>query len=132
MFSTKGNQRGEWHFLLLGLGGLVALVLLVSSFSVQSAQAGLPANTVTSGNTSPAQAASAPQNPDCTLTFQGVIDQNDPLQLGRLNNLANASTCAIPRTCPGVLDSTSRHYDAYTFVNANNSTTCVTVGLTPA
>jgi hypothetical protein len=49
-------------------------------------------------------------------------------QTGRMTRDGSASTCAAPKTFPGIFDSANaRRYDAYTFTSCRN--TCATVGL---
>jgi hypothetical protein len=62
----------------------------------------------------------------CTVT--GVIDGSDPTETDRMFRDGVASTCALPKVCPGVLgDGLPRHYDSYTFTNTTGSTQCVTI-----
>jgi hypothetical protein len=45
-----------------------------------------------------------------------------------VNFAVQASSCGATPPCPGVItDSSSYHYDTYTFVNTTGSTQCVTV-----
>jgi hypothetical protein len=63
-----------------------------------------------------------------SVTLTGSITASDPTQTDRLFRDAIASTCAAPKTCPGVFgDGLARHYDAYTFTNTSGSTQCFTV-----
>ena len=64
------------------------------------------------------------------LNITGALTLNDPTQAGRLNTLFEASTCAAPRSCPGVLENVPRHYDAYAFRNTSSSEACFTVDVT--
>jgi fibronectin-binding autotransporter adhesin len=66
----------------------------------------------------------------CTDTvIAGSITTNDLVQVGRLTRNGTNSSCAAPKTCPGLQpDSILRHYDAYTFYSASNA--CVSVTLT--
>lgn len=62
------------------------------------------------------------------LTFTGSIDGSEPTQTGRLNRNVLDSTCAAPKTNPGLITATGeRHYDLYEFANTSGSTQCVTV-----
>jgi len=72
------------------------------------------------------------QVPTCTAattTLTGSIAAGDTTQTGRLVRNGIASTCAAPKTNPGLQDSTVRRYDAYTFTNGPTAT-CVTVNVT--
>lgn len=64
----------------------------------------------------------------CPGTFSGSIDTNDLVQTGRLTRNGIVSTCAAPKSCPGLANSTPVHYDIYTFTNTGPDT-CVTVDL---
>lgn len=66
------------------------------------------------------------------LNISGALTLQDPTQAGRLNTLTQASTCAAPRNCPGVLETIPRHYDAYAFRNTSSSEACFTVDVTAA
>ncbi len=59
----------------------------------------------------------------------GSIDNNDPVQTGRLVRGNPPSTCDAPRACPGAStsDTFQRHYDSYTYTNNTSSPICVTV-----
>jgi hypothetical protein len=67
--------------------------------------------------------------PACSpIVVNGVIDSSDPTQTDRLFRDGIASTCAVPKVCPGLLgDGLPRHYDSYTFTNNSGATQCVTV-----
>lgn len=41
-----------------------------------------------------------------------------------------ASTCAVPKATPTLVDSVARRYDSYTFTNTTAATACVTVSVT--
>jgi N-acetylneuraminic acid mutarotase len=66
------------------------------------------------------------------LSISGALTLNDPTQAGRLHTLFDASTCAAPRSCPGVIDIVPRHYDAYAFTNTSSSEACFTVSVQAA
>ncbi len=53
-------------------------------------------------------------------------------QTGRLARTFTSISCAASKTCPGLYDSSTRRYDAYTFVNSAAATTCFTVTLAPS
>src|SRR5438552_9215255 len=74
-------------------------------------------------NFSPASCASAP------TMVSGNITGTDPQQTGRLNRNQIGDSCASPKAFPGVLDSTLRHFDSYTFPNGT-SDSCVTLNVT--
>jgi hypothetical protein len=60
----------------------------------------------------------------------GLIGDGSAVQNGRLERNGIASSCSIPKTCPGVLDPvTLRRYDAYVFENGE-SNACIRVTLT--
>jgi Calx-beta domain/PASTA domain len=59
-------------------------------------------------------------------TVSGAIAGTDPTQTGRLFRDDPESTCAVPQP-QSLFDSVPRHYDAFTFVNPNTTTTCMTV-----
>lgn len=61
-------------------------------------------------------------------TVVGVINSSDPVQTGRLVRGNPPTTCAAPRTCPGVSSDTfQRNYDSHTYTNNTGSAICVTV-----
>ncbi len=149
MLTSKANPN-RWRFVFLVaallIGTIVTASVALASLSarplagvpvhqsVASSDLGFsngPGNLLASVKQA-AHLAFAPVSPSCIVSFTGTIELGDPVQSGRLNTLANASTCANARGCPGVFDSLPRHYDAYTFTNTNTTATCVTVGLTPA
>src|SRR5439155_9672210 len=54
-------------------------------------------------------------------------------QTGRLARTGVTSSCASPKTAPGLTVATgARQFDAYTFTNTNSTSQCVTVTLTAA
>jgi autotransporter-associated beta strand protein len=53
----------------------------------------------------------------CGAPIIGAIMAGDPLQTGRLNRDATASSCAPAKECPTLTDTQPRAYDAYTFTN---------------
>lgn len=53
-------------------------------------------------------------------------------QTGRLTRNGVVSSCASPKTCPGLNDSTVRAYDAFSFSNSQCSDVCVTATLNTA
>ena len=66
-----------------------------------------------------------------TITISGTITAGDPTQTGRLGRDGVTSTCAAPKSSPGVLTTVGlRHYDSYTYTNSSGSSECVTVTLT--
>ncbi len=63
--------------------------------------------------------------------FNGSLATGDAQQTGRLNRFAVVSTCAAPKTCPGIFTTTgARFYDSYTITNPRNVPVCATIGLT--
>jgi hypothetical protein len=61
-------------------------------------------------------------------TFTGAITANDPSHTNFVNFYPTPSTCGPTPACPGVItDSSSYHYDTYTFVNMTGSAQCITV-----
>ena len=63
--------------------------------------------------------------------FTGSIGAGDATMTGRIVRNGVASSCAVPKVYPGTQDLlANRRYDAYTFTNTSNVTTCVTVDLT--
>jgi hypothetical protein len=62
-------------------------------------------------------------------TLTGSIGPGDPAQTGRLNRDGVASACAAPKTCPSVLGTEPRRYDAYSFRNNSGAPACYTVRL---
>ncbi len=87
--------------------------------------AGTPVATATRTQTATATATA------CAVgqTFNGSLSLTDPTQTGRLARNGIASTCAAPKVCPGVGDTVTRHYDAYTFTNNTSFTQCITVNV---
>ena len=61
-------------------------------------------------------------------TVSGTLTSTDPIQTGRLTRTDPASTCAVSQP-QATQDSMPRHYDAFTFVNPNATTTCMTVSV---
>jgi Calx-beta domain/PASTA domain len=59
-------------------------------------------------------------------TVSGTLTSTDPIQTGRLARTDPESTCALPQP-QAAQDALPRHYDAFTFVNPNAATTCMTV-----
>ena len=59
-------------------------------------------------------------------TVSGALTGTDPTQTGRLTRDDPESTCAVPQP-QALFDSVPRRYDAFTFVNPNATTTCMTV-----
>jgi len=64
------------------------------------------------------------------INLSGSIGAGDPTQTGRLFRNGVASSCAVPKATPTLVDSVARRYDAYSFTNTTTSTTCVTVTVT--
>jgi hypothetical protein len=76
-------------------------------------------------------ATAVPEATPCPLgtpiVYTGAITASDGTQLGRLYRDDPGSICNIPQPC-AVFDTTSRHYDVYTFHNCCEKV-CVTVEL---
>jgi hypothetical protein len=76
-------------------------------------------------------ATAVPESTPCPLgtpiVNAGAITASDGTQLGRLYREDPASICNMPQPC-AVFDTTSRHYDVYTFHNCCEKV-CVTVEL---
>jgi hypothetical protein len=67
----------------------------------------------------------------CSTLIQGTITDTDAVQTGRLQCIDPPGTCALPQTCE-INDLTyDRHYDAFSFVNNEINSQCVTVTLDP-
>ncbi|MBI5388321.1 MAG: hypothetical protein HZA90_26955 [Verrucomicrobia bacterium] len=67
-----------------------------------------------------------------SLPVGGGILPGDFEQIGRLFSDNVSSTCAGPKSCPGLYTadgSPPRHSDAHTFTNCSGDTTCITVTL---
>src|SRR4030095_5443555 len=62
------------------------------------------------------------------VVLTGSITSGDSTQAGRLLT-GTISNCAGTNTCPGPVDSNTRHFDAYNFKNNSSNTECVTVQL---
>ena len=68
---------------------------------------------------------SCPEN----AVIRGTLGVGSLSQDGRLNRDSNTSSCGSAKACPGVVGAgINRHYDAYTFENAE-SNACITVTL---
>jgi autotransporter-associated beta strand protein len=65
---------------------------------------------------------------DGTL-YTNTLDASSAIQIGRLARNCIISTCGSIKSCPGMADSTARHYQAYPFYNGP-SNACITVALT--
>ncbi len=92
---------------------------LVSTFNVQTGRT----TTATTSVTTVLDATVPPTNAAYTATTG--------TQTGRLLRNNIASSCATPKTFPGLQDSTIvRRYDSYVFTNTTGSTQCYTVKLT--
>lgn len=65
------------------------------------------------------------------VTLNGSLGAASPQEAGRLVRDGVVATCAAPKVCPGLNDSTSRSYNAHTFFNGP-SDACITVSLTGA
>jgi HYR domain/Secretion system C-terminal sorting domain len=62
--------------------------------------------------------------------FNGSLASGDLTQNGRVNRFGVVSTCAAPKTCPGIFTATgARLYDAYTITNPRNVPVCATIGI---
>jgi hypothetical protein len=62
--------------------------------------------------------------------FTGSLGAGDAQQTGRINRFAQISTCAAPKTCPGLFETTgARFFDSYTITNPRNVPVCATIGL---
>jgi hypothetical protein len=65
------------------------------------------------------------------VPFSGSIAAGDTTMTGRIGRNGVVSSCAFPKNYPGTQDLlANRRYDAYSFTNSGNATTCVTVNLT--
>ena len=85
--------------------------------------------TVTVGKSFAPLAGSLGSAPPTGTGFTSTSGQ----QTGRLTRNAVASSCAAPKTNPGIFSATgARQYDAYTFTNTGTGTQCVTVTLAAA
>ncbi len=63
--------------------------------------------------------------------FNGSIGAGDLQQTGRINRFGQISTCAVPKTCPGIFTPTgARFYDSYTITNVRSTPVCATIGTT--
>ncbi len=51
------------------------------------------------------------------INLSGSNGAGDPTQTGRLFRNGVASSCAVPKATPTLVDSVARRYDAYTFTN---------------
>ncbi|HET6262858.1 MAG TPA: SBBP repeat-containing protein, partial [Chloroflexia bacterium] len=76
----------------------------------------------------PPTATPGPPSQCNVQTFTGSIDVNDPLRDGTLELNNVASSCATPKTCPGVYEGLFG-YDRYNFTNTTGATACITVNL---
>jgi hypothetical protein len=61
--------------------------------------------------------------------YTNTLDASSAIQIGRLARNCIISTCGSIKSCPGMADSTARHYQAYPFYNGP-SNACITVALT--
>jgi subtilisin-like proprotein convertase family protein len=66
----------------------------------------------------------------CPGIFIGSVTNTDAFQAGRLTRDGTASSCDVPKACPGVEDPAPRNYDVYNFTNASGSAQCVYISLT--
>jgi len=68
---------------------------------------------------------------EALLIVNGSIAASDPTQTGSLNRNGVVSSCAAPKSSPGLLTNVGvRHYDSYTYMNSSGFGECVTVTLT--
>jgi hypothetical protein len=65
-----------------------------------------------------------------SIAKSGAITASDAQQNARLGRDSNSASCAAPKACPASLGTGTRGFDAYTFSNQSDVTTCVTVNVT--
>jgi hypothetical protein len=65
-----------------------------------------------------------------SLTVDVTIANSDPTQAGRLVRTNVMSSCNSDKTCPGVFDSTPRHYQSFALFNESASASCTTFSAT--
>jgi hypothetical protein len=129
---NSGNQQGVYSFDIPAGQQMVLVVYDVGtvpdcdnySLRVDACLTGGP--TLTPSRT-PTRTVTPTACPIQTQTT-GSITNNDPTQAGRLTT-GTISNCGTAPPCPGVVNATPRHYDAYTYVNTSGSSQCVTVTL---
>jgi hypothetical protein len=62
--------------------------------------------------------------------FNGSLAAGDAQQTGRINRFGVVSTCAAPKTFPGMFTTTgARFYDSYTITNPRSVPVCATIGI---
>ncbi len=91
----------------------------------------IPAFTATNATTNPVT-ATVTVTPQIAqpgpVVFTGSLDVGDPtLTAGRINRNAVASSCAVPKTFPGIFGTGPYFYDLYTLINTTGAAQCVTV-----
>jgi hypothetical protein len=96
-----------------------------------------PVPTFTPSNATPTVTATATATPGACIpvqTFTGSIVSGDPSHTNFTNFAGGGpSVCGPTPACPGVItDSSSYHYDTYTFTNTTGSSQCVTVTVNAA
>jgi hypothetical protein len=95
-----------------------------------------PLPTATPRAPSPTPTVTTTPTPVCipNQTFTGAITANDPSHVNFANFAGGgASACGATPACPGVItDSSSYHYDTYSFVNTTGTAQCYTVTVNAA
>lgn len=135
------TQKKHLFYTLLAAVFLAAIALGTGAASADSAANNVYAGSITNGlltNTPtdtetpvfPSNTPSPTTTPlPCDVVINGSITASDPQQAGRLSRNGVVSSCAAPKSCPGVFDTAGRSYDAYTYVNTTSTTACITVRL---
>lgn len=106
------------------------------SFSTSSAngfRCGMPIDFTLTLGSDQAPAVTHFSIPTCqaaSITKSGAITTDDAQQNARLGRDSNAASCASPKACPASLGTGTRAFDAYTFSNQSDVTTCVNVNIT--
>src|SRR5436189_3435383 len=96
---------------------------------------GLLASGIAAASSAPSQVQASVLGPTPTPTAlpcivnTGSITNGDPTQAGIVNRLFSPSVCLPSRSCPGLADTTPRHYDAYTFMVTAGNSQCVTISV---
>lgn len=137
-YTTVGVQDGASGFTSYVCDQPDALYNKTISWTPQYPPSCAPTQTATRVATAtptvPTATSTRPSTPTytafCQMVIHGSITSSDPVQTGILNFVHTPSDCSSPtRACPGVADTTPRHYKAYTFYNpvGSFSTQCINI-----
>ncbi|MFL5732327.1 MAG: dockerin type I domain-containing protein [Chloroflexia bacterium] len=130
MGSSRGKRAYRWYGVVAGAAMLG--VLLLAQAGAGDVGASAPLLTPTPTSTFTPTVMNAPASTPCVV-INDSITMADYMQDGMVTRTFSPSACGdFNPPCPGVEDTTKRHYKAYTFFfpRGSFSTQCITVQLT--